>query len=58
MSTRRCQSAHPPAGANAMDATIAATALVHDLTVWTQDSDCEVLASPAPGLRVHQNCPG
>jgi predicted nucleic acid-binding protein len=39
--------------AGAMDAIVAATALVHDLTVWTQDDDFEVLAKLAPGLRVH-----
>ncbi len=38
--------------AGAMDAIIAATALVHDLTVWTKDSDFEVLAELAPQLRV------
>jgi predicted nucleic acid-binding protein len=30
--------------AGAMDAIIAATALVHDLEVWTQDDDFDVLA--------------
>lgn len=39
--------------AGAMDAIIAATALAHDLTVWTQDGDFEVLAELAPALRVH-----
>lgn len=39
--------------AGAMDAIVAATALVHDLTVWTQDEDFEVLATLAPALRVH-----
>jgi predicted nucleic acid-binding protein len=39
--------------AGAMDAIVAATALVHDLTVWTQDDDFEVLAKLAPDLRVH-----
>jgi predicted nucleic acid-binding protein len=39
--------------AGAMDAIVAATALVHDLTVWTQDDDFEVLAGLAPALRVH-----
>ena len=34
------------------DAIIAATALVHDLTVWTQDEDFEVLTDLAPDLRV------
>lgn len=38
--------------AGAMDAIIAATALAHDLTVWTQDDDFEVLARLAPELRV------
>ncbi len=40
--------------AGAMDAIIAATALAHDLTVWTQDDDFAVLAELAPGLRVHR----
>jgi predicted nucleic acid-binding protein len=35
-----------------MDAIIAATALVHDLTVWTQDADFEALAELEPKLRV------
>lgn len=39
--------------AGAMDAIIAATALAHDLSVWTQDGDFEVLAELAPALRVH-----
>jgi predicted nucleic acid-binding protein len=39
--------------AGAMNAIVAATALVHDLTVWTQDDDFDVLAKLAPGLRVH-----
>ena len=39
--------------AGAMDAIIAATALAHDLTVWTQDDDFDVLAALAPRLRVH-----
>jgi predicted nucleic acid-binding protein len=39
--------------AGAMDAIIAATALAHGLTVWTQDSDFETLASLARDLRVH-----
>lgn len=39
--------------AGAMDAIVAATALVHDLTVWTQDDDFDVLATLAPTLRVH-----
>lgn len=37
----------------AMDAIIAATALAHDLTVWTQDDDFAVLELLAPALRVH-----
>jgi predicted nucleic acid-binding protein len=40
--------------AGAMDAIIAATALVHDLTIWTQDDDFELLAELAPGLRVER----
>ncbi len=39
-----------PAGA--MDAIVAATALTHDLAVWTQDADFDVLAELAPELRV------
>lgn len=38
--------------AGAMDAIIAATALVHDLDVWTQDDDFHVLAELDPDLRV------
>jgi predicted nucleic acid-binding protein len=38
--------------AGAMDAIIAATALAHDLAVWTQDDGFDVLAELAPGLRV------
>ena len=38
--------------AGAMDAIVAATALAHDLTVWTQDDDFDVLAELAPRLRV------
>lgn len=38
--------------AGAMDAIIAATALVHGLTVWTQDDDFDVLAQLAPKLVV------
>jgi len=38
--------------AGAMDAIIAATALAHDLAIWTQDDDFEVLAELAGGLRV------
>jgi len=40
--------------AGAMDAIIAATALAHDLAVWTQDGGFEVLAELAPTLRVHR----
>ena len=40
--------------AGAMDAIIAATALVHDLTVWTQDDDFSVLAELASELRVQR----
>ncbi|MGH9076918.1 MAG: PIN domain-containing protein [Acidimicrobiales bacterium] len=40
--------------AGAMDAIIAATALAHDLAVWTQDDDFEVLAQLATRLRVHR----
>lgn len=40
--------------AGIMDSIIAATALVHDLTVWTQDDDFEVLAELEPKLRVHR----
>lgn len=40
--------------AGAMDAIIAATALAHDLTVWTQDDDFDVLVSLAPKLRVER----
>ena len=36
------------------DAIIAATALVHDLTVWTQDEDFDALAELEPKLRVHR----
>lgn len=38
--------------AGAMDAIIAATALVHELTVWTQDDDFELLSDLLPALRV------
>ncbi|MGI8730641.1 MAG: PIN domain-containing protein [Solirubrobacteraceae bacterium] len=38
--------------AGIMDAIIAATALAHDLTVWTQDDDFDVLAELMPALRV------
>jgi predicted nucleic acid-binding protein len=40
--------------AGAMDAIIAATALAHDLDIWTQDDDFEVLADLEPGLRVRR----
>lgn len=40
--------------ARAMDAIVAATALVHDLVVWTQDDDFEVLAELSPSLRLHR----
>ncbi len=40
--------------AGAMDAIIAATALAHGLTVWTQDDDFDVLGELAPALRVHR----
>jgi predicted nucleic acid-binding protein len=40
--------------AGAMDAIIAATALTHDLPVWTQDNDFDILAELMPGLRVHR----
>jgi len=39
--------------AGGMDAIIAATALAHDLVVWTQDDDFTVLAELQPTLRVH-----
>jgi predicted nucleic acid-binding protein len=39
--------------ASAMDAIIAATALAHGLTVWTQDGDFDVLAELEPALQVH-----
>ena len=35
------------------DAIIAATALAHDLTVWTRDEDFQRLADVEPALRVH-----
>jgi predicted nucleic acid-binding protein len=41
--------------AGAMDAIIAATALAHDLTIWTQDDDFEVLVELAPGLRIERS---
>lgn len=37
---------------SAEDAIIAATAITHGLTVWTQDSDFEALAEVEPKLRV------
>lgn len=40
--------------AGAMDAIIAATALAHDLTVWTQDADFEVLAELVSSLQVQR----
>lgn len=40
--------------AGAMDAIIAATALAHDVTVWTQDGDFEILAELTSELRVHR----
>jgi len=40
--------------AGAMDAIIAATALAHDLAVWTQDDDFDVLAELAPALRIER----
>ncbi len=40
--------------AGAMDAIIAATAVAHDLSVWTQDEDFDVLAELLPALRVHR----
>lgn len=39
--------------ASAEDAIIAATAIVHGLTVWTQDSDFAVLAELEPRLDVN-----
>ncbi len=42
--------------AGAMDAIIAATALVHDLDVWTQDDDFDVLAELDLDLRVRRGC--
>jgi predicted nucleic acid-binding protein len=38
--------------AGAMDAIIAATALAHDLSVWTYDTDFEILVDLAPELRL------
>lgn len=40
--------------AGAMDAIVAATAVTHDLRVWTQDEDFNVLAELLPALRVHR----
>jgi predicted nucleic acid-binding protein len=40
--------------AGAMDAIIAATAIAHDLAVWTQDDDFDVLGELSPSLRVHR----
>lgn len=40
--------------AGAMDAIVAATAVAHDLSVWTQDGDFDVLAELLPELRVHR----
>jgi predicted nucleic acid-binding protein len=40
--------------AGAMDAIIAATALAHDLAIWTENDDFEALAQFAPGLRVER----
>jgi predicted nucleic acid-binding protein len=41
--------------AGAMDAIIAATAVAHGLTVWTQDSDFDVFADLMPALVVHRS---
>jgi predicted nucleic acid-binding protein len=40
--------------AGVMDAIIAATALVHDLDVWTQDDDFDVLSELVRELRVRR----
>jgi predicted nucleic acid-binding protein len=40
--------------AGAMDAIVAATALVHDLEVWTQDDGFDVLAELSPELRIQR----
>lgn len=40
--------------AGAMDAIIAATAIAHDLAVWTRDDDFDVLAELVPALAVHR----
>ncbi len=45
----------PPDGeARISDAIIAATAVAHDLAVWTQDDDFDVLAELVPALAVHR----
>ncbi len=41
--------------AGAMDAIIAATALAHGLTVWTQDDDFAVLAELEPSLTIQRS---
>ncbi|MDO8213685.1 PIN domain-containing protein [Conexibacter sp. CPCC 206217] len=41
--------------AGAMDAIIAATALAHGLTVWTQDDDFDVLTQLEPELSIHRD---
>lgn len=38
----------------AMDAIIAATALAHDLVIWSQDGDFDALAELEPALRIHR----
>ena len=38
--------------AGAMDAIVAATALAHGLSIWTQDDDFEVLSELAPDLHI------
>jgi predicted nucleic acid-binding protein len=40
--------------AGAMNVIIAATALAHDLTIWTQDSDFAVLQELQPALQVER----
>jgi predicted nucleic acid-binding protein len=40
--------------AASMDAIIAATSLVHDLTVWTHENDFDVIAELVPRLCVHR----
>lgn len=40
--------------AGAMDAIVAATALVHGLTVWTQDRDFDILCAITPELLVQR----